>query len=106
MLSTIMIIAQKDTGIPKIRINPDPSALPGNNSLQVLINGFAWIALGCAVLGGIIGLASLAIGHWGSNPHMAGKAKSGAFLSLGVAFGIGILAVLINFFVELGSKAS
>ena len=87
----------------EVRVKPDPSGVPGEATIQKLVNGGAWLAMLFCLGGFLLGAAQWA---WGSKSHNYSQASSGRDRMLyGAcgAFAVGAAAAIINFFFDAGT---
>jgi hypothetical protein len=64
--------------LPAVTAHPNPTALPGSNVLQQLVNGAEAWALAIALLGAFIGAALWAVASHTHNHHYAGRGRMAA----------------------------
>ena len=76
---------------------------PGATQIQELINYIGLYTLLAAMAGMLISLLILAIGPRLGFDRASQLGRMGLIVSLGVAFGVGIAAALINFFYKMGA---
>jgi hypothetical protein len=88
-----------------VSANPNPTALPGSNVLQQLVNGADAWALAITLLGAFVGAALWAIASHTNSHHYAAKGRMAALVSAGSALVIGAGPGLVNFFAHLGATA-
>lgn len=88
-----------------VTAHPNPSALPGSNVLQQLVDGTEAWALAIAVLGAFVGAGLWAIASHTHNHHYAARGRMAALVSAGAALIVGAAPGLVNFFEKLGSTA-
>ncbi len=88
-----------------VTAKPDPTALPGSNVLQQLVNGADAWALALTLLGAFIGAAVWAVASHTNNPHHAARGRMAALVSAAAALLIGAAPGLVNFFQQLGTTA-
>jgi hypothetical protein len=87
-----------------VRINPDPSKLPGGPQIQELLDGLGGWAL-LATLGGLlVSVIVWAMGSFGGNYHAVSKGKTGVIVCAAAAVIAGGAAPITNFFANLGSQ--
>jgi hypothetical protein len=91
--------------LPAVTAHPSPTALPGSNVLQQLVNGAEAWALAIAVLGAFIGAALWAVASHTHNHHYAGRGRMAALISAASALVVGAAPGLVNFFQHLGTQA-
>jgi len=88
-----------------VSAHPSPTALPGSNVLQQIVNGAEAWALAIALLGAFIGAALWAVASHTHNHHYAARGRMAALISGASALVVGSAPGLINFFEHLGTKA-
>jgi Mn2+/Fe2+ NRAMP family transporter len=88
-----------------VTAQPNPTALPGSNVLQQLVNGAEAWALAIALLGAFIGAALWAIASHSHNHHYAARGRMAAVISAASALVVGAAPGLVNFFQHLGTTA-
>ncbi len=91
--------------IAAVTANPTPSALPGSNVLQQIVNGAEAWALAIALLGAFVGAALWAVASHTNSHHYAARGRMAALVSAAAALVIGAGPGLVNFFQHLGSRA-
>jgi hypothetical protein len=87
-----------------VRINPDPSKLPGGPQIQQLLDGLGGWALLAALGGLLLSVIVWAMGNFGGNYHAVSKGKTGVLVCAAAAIIAGGAAPIINFFSNLGSQ--
>jgi hypothetical protein len=94
-------------GLPDLAVtaHPNPTALPGSNVLQQLVNGAEAWALALALLGAFVGAALWAVASHSHNHQYAARGRMAALVSGASALVIGAGPGLVNFFEHLGSTA-
>jgi Family of unknown function (DUF6112) len=88
-----------------VSAHPNPSALPGSNVLQQLVNGAEAWALAIALLGAFVGAALWAVASHTHNHHYAARGRMAALISGASALVVGAAPGLVNFFERLGTTA-
>jgi hypothetical protein len=88
-----------------VTAQPNPTALPGSNVLQQLVNGAEAWALAIALLGAFIGAALWAVASHSHNHHYAARGRMAAVISAASALVVGAAPGLVNFFQHLGTTA-
>jgi hypothetical protein len=88
-----------------VTAQPNPTALPGSNVLQQIVNGAEAWALAIALLGAFIGAALWAIASHSHNHHYAARGRMAAVISAASALVVGAAPGLVNFFQHLGTTA-
>ena len=87
-----------------IDIDPNSSGLPGIEQLRTIVGAVMTVGLILSVLALIISAIIWAYGSNSSNPHLAGKGKTGLLISCGAAIICGGSVTLINFFWGVGQQ--
>ncbi len=90
--------------LAQVRVNPDPSGLPGGQAIQKLVNGIGYYALIAVIAAFLVGMALMAFGSLSSNPRSSALGKAAATVSVLAAFGIGAAAAIVNFFYNSGGS--
>lgn len=85
-----------------INISPNSNGLPGISQLRTIVGASMTVGLILAVLALIISAIVWALGANSSNPHLAGRGKSGVLIALGAAIITGASVALVNFFWNVG----
>ncbi|WP_035937898.1 DUF6112 family protein [Knoellia aerolata] len=88
---------------PFIDIKPNTSGLPGLDALETIVGGLLAFGLVAAVAGIALSAVAWAIGSHSSNPHVAGKGKSGVLVAAGAAMLLGAASTLVTFFNNAGA---
>lgn len=88
-----------------VTANPDPTALPGSNILQQIVNGADAWALTITLIGAFVGAAIWAIASHTNSHQYAARGRMAAVVSSASALVIGAAPGLINFFAHLGATA-
>jgi len=88
-----------------VTAHPDPTALPGSNVLQQLVNGAEAWALAIALLGAFVGAGMWAIASHSHNHQYAARGRMAALISGASALIVGAAPGLVNFFEHLGTTA-
>lgn len=84
-------------------IDPNPNGLPGIAAIERIVGGLLTLGLVAAVAGIALSAIAWAIGSHSSNPHVAGRGKSGVLVSVAAAMLIGAANALVSFFSAAGS---
>jgi hypothetical protein len=84
------------------KMQPDPSALPGGQVLQNLMNGLQSWALAFALIGLVIGAAAWAIGSHGQNYQQSFVGRRAVLVSGFAALLIGAGPGIVSFFFNAG----
>ncbi|MCO5325031.1 MAG: DUF6112 family protein [Nocardioidaceae bacterium] len=85
-----------------ITIGPNSNGLPGNSQLKSIVGASMTVGLILAVLALIVSVVVWALGTNSSNPHLAGRGKTGILIGLGSAIITGASVALVNFFWNVG----
>ena len=88
-----------------VSAHPSPTALPGSNVLQQLVNGAEAWALAIALLGAFVGAGIWAVASHTHNHHYAARGRMAALISGASALVVGAAPGLVNFFERLGTTA-
>lgn len=88
-----------------VSATPDPTALPGSNVLQQIVNGAEAWALAICLLGAFIGAALWAVASHTNSHQYTARGRMAALVSAGAALVIGAAPGLVNFFQHLGTTA-
>lgn len=86
----------------QVDITPNDSGLPGIAQLRTIVGAVMTIGLVLAVLALIISAIVWAIGANSSNPHLAGRGKTGVLIACGAAVICGGAVTFVNFFWGVG----
>ena len=86
-----------------VDVDPNTTGLPGIAALERIVGGLLTIGLVAAVAGVAMSAIAWAIGSHSSNPHVAGRGKTGVLVSVAAAMLIGAANALVNFFNAAGS---
>lgn len=89
---------------PTIDIQPNTTGLPGLAALESIVGALLTFGLIAAVAGVAISASAWAIGAHSSNPHVAGKGKSGVLVAGGAALLIGGANTIVTFFNNAGAS--
>ena len=81
-------------------IDPNTSGLPGISALEKIVGALLTFGLIAAVAGIAISAIAWAIGSHSSNPHVAGRGKTGVLVSLAAAMLIGASNTLVSLLPE------
>lgn len=84
-------------------VNPNTNGLPGITALERIVGALLTIGLVAAVAGVALSAIAWAVGSHSSNPHVAGRGKTGLLVSVGAAMLIGAANTLVNFFNAAGA---
>lgn len=91
--------------LANVTATPDPTALPGSNVLQQLVNGTEAWSLAIALIGAFVGAAMWALASYAHNPHFAARGRMAAVISEASTLVIRAGPGLVNFFQHLGTTA-
>ncbi|KJK11966.1 membrane protein [Terrabacter sp. 28] len=89
--------------IPSVDVPPNHNGLPGIAAIEKIVGALLTFGLIAAVAGIAISAIAWAIGSHSSNPHVAGRGKTGVLVSAGAAMLIGAANTLVTFFSAAGS---
>jgi hypothetical protein len=84
-----------------IDIDPNSSGLPGIEQLRTIVGAVMTVGLILSVLALIV---SAIVWAYGSNPHLAGRGKTGLLISCGAAVICGAAVALVNFGWSVGQQ--
>src|SRR5699024_7677668 len=87
-----------------IDIDPNSSGLPGIEQLRTIVGAVMTVGLILSVLALIISAIVWAYGSNSSNPHLAGRGKTGLLISCGAAVICGAAVALVNFGWSVGQQ--
>ncbi len=85
-----------------VSLSPDPTALPGGQVLQHLMNGLGAWALAFSLVGLLVGAAAWALGSHGQNYHQTFVGRRAVLISGLAALLIGAGPAIVNFFFNAG----
>jgi hypothetical protein len=85
-----------------IDIGPNTKGLPGIAALESIVGALLTFGLIAAVAGIAISAIAWAVGSHSSNPHVAGRGKTGVLVSSAAAMLIGAANTLVTFFANAG----
>ncbi|MDA8281284.1 MAG: DUF6112 family protein [Actinomycetota bacterium] len=87
-----------------VSVSPNTSGLPGITELQNIVGALLTVGL-IGSLGGLVLSAIVwAVGNHSTNPHLAGRGKTGVLVAFVAAALTGGAVTLINFFAGAGAK--
>jgi hypothetical protein len=89
--------------LPSVDVTPNQNGLPGIAAIEKIVGALLTFGLIAAVAGIAISAIAWAIGSHSSNPHIAGRGKTGVLVSAGAAMLIGAANTLVTFFSAAGS---
>lgn len=84
-------------------VSPNTTGLPGLDAIEEIVGALLTFGLVAAVAGIAISAIAWAVGSHSSNPHVAGRGKTGVLVSLASAMLIGAANTLVTFFQHAGS---
>ena len=87
-----------------IDISPNDNGLPGIAALRTIVGAVMTVGLILAVLVLVLAAVVWAFGSQTSNPHLAGRGKSGVLIAAGAAAICGASVTLVNFFWDVGQS--
>jgi len=87
-----------------ISIDPNTEGLPGIGELRTIVGAVMTVGLILAVLAVIVAAIVWAFGANTSNPHVAGRGKSGVLVAAAAAAICGASVTLVNFFWDVGQS--
>ena len=88
---------------PTVDVSPNKDGLPGVGEAMKLVGALLTFGLIAAVAGVVIAAISWALGSHSSNPHLAGRGKTGVIVSCAAALLVGGADILVNFFAGAGA---
>jgi len=86
-----------------MNVSPNTSGLPGITEAENIVGALLTFGLIASLAGLVIAAIVWALGHNSSNPHLAGRGKTGVLVALGAAMLVGGAHVLITFFSGAGA---
>jgi hypothetical protein len=81
---------------------PNGSAIPGQATLEQLVNGLGWWALVAALVGLVVGAAAWAIGSHTNSYQQASTGRRAVLVSGAAALLIGAAPTVVNFLYDAG----
>ncbi|MBS3940778.1 MAG: hypothetical protein KG028_07445 [Actinobacteria bacterium] len=88
--------------VGQVSITPNDSGLPGIASLRTIVGAVMTIGLVLSVLALIVSAVVWGFGSNSSNPHLAGRGKTGVLVACAAAVITGAAVTLVNFFWNVG----
>lgn len=85
-----------------ISIPPNDTGLPGIQALRTIVGAIMTVGLILSVLALLIAAIVWGFGAHSSNPHLAGRGKTGVLVACGAAALCGGAVTFINFFWNVG----
>lgn len=102
LLRTVTIVM---TSLPAdISIPPNATGLPGIEALRTIVGAIMTVGLILSVLALLIAAIVWGFGAHSSNPHLAGRGKTGVLVACGAAALCGGAVTFINFFWNVGQS--
>ncbi|AXG14506.1 DUF6112 family protein [Intrasporangium calvum] len=89
--------------LPNVDVSPNTTGLPGLAAIEKVVGALLTFGLVAAVAGVVISAVAWAIGSSSSNPHIAGRGKTGVVVAGAAAMLIGAANTLITFFANAGA---
>jgi hypothetical protein len=90
--------------LAKVSISPNKDGLPGVKEAETIVGALLTFGLIAAVGGIVLAAITWAVGSNSSNPHVAGRGKTGVIVACAAALLIGAADLLINFVSNAGAK--
>ena len=88
---------------PSVNVGPNKDGLPGVSEATKIVGALLTFGLIAAVAGVVLAAITWAIGSNSSNPHLAGRGKTGVIVSCAAALIVGGADILVNFFAGAGA---
>ncbi|MGH8960965.1 MAG: DUF6112 family protein [Jatrophihabitantaceae bacterium] len=88
---------------PSVDVGPNKDGLPGVSEATKIVGALLTFGLIAAVAGIVLAATTWAIGSNSSNPHLAGRGKTGVIVSCLAALVVGGADILVNFFAGAGA---
>jgi Family of unknown function (DUF6112) len=101
MVTTVSALGVRPFGIVA-DVSPNSTGLPGIGTLSTMVGALLTVGLIACVAGLVLAAIVWAVGSHSSNPHLAGRGKSGVLVAFVAAVLIGGANVLVDFFVTTG----
>ncbi len=96
------VLSVSQVVVGQVSITPNDSGLPGIASLRTIVGAVMTIGLVLSVLALIISAVMWGFGSNSSNPHLAGRGKTGVLVACAAAVITGASVTLTNFFWNVG----
>lgn len=96
------LVAAAQVAVAQVSISPNDSGLPGIASLRTIVGAVMTIGLVLSVLALIVSAVVWGFGSNSSNPHLAGRGKTGVLVACAAAVITGASVTLTNFFWNVG----
>ena len=90
--------------LPAIDIHPNATGLPGIEALSSIVGALLTFGLIASVAGVALSAIAWAVGSHASNPHVAGRGKTGVLVAVAAAMVIGAANTLVTFFTNAGAS--
>ena len=100
--ASLDLVTAAQVVVGQVSITPNDSGLPGIASLRTLVGAVMTIGLVLSVLALIVSAVVWGFGSNSSNPHLAGRGKTGVLVSCAAAVITGASVTLVNFFWNVG----
>ncbi len=100
--AVLELVTAAQVVVAQVSITPNDSGLPGIASLRTIVGAVMTIGLVLSVLALIISAVVWGFGSNSSNPHLAGRGKTGVLVSCAAAVITGASVTLVNFFWNVG----
>ena len=100
--AALELVTAAQVVVGQVSITPNDSGLPGIASLRTIVGAVMTIGLVLSVLALIISAVVWGFGSNSSNPHLAGRGKTGVLVSCAAAVICGASVTLVNFFWNVG----
>lgn len=84
-------------------VSPNSNGLPGITEFKNIVGALLTFGVVACVAGLVIAAITWALGSNSSNPHLAGRGKTGVLVALGAAILIGGADFLVGFFWNAGN---
>lgn len=88
---------------PSVNVGPNKDGLPGVSEATKIVGALLTFGLIAAVAGVVLAAITWAMGSNSSNPHLAGRGKTGVIVSCVAALIVGAADILVNFFAGAGA---
>jgi hypothetical protein len=89
---------------PSVDVTPNTDGLPGLAAISKIVGALLTFGLVAAVAGVVVSAIAWAIGSSSSNPHIAGRGKTGVLIAGVAAMLIGAANTLVTFFANAGAS--
>lgn len=87
-----------------VNITPNSTGLPGLTQLDSIVGALLTAGVIASIAG--LGLSAItwAVGNHASNPHIAGRGKTGVVVAAAAAILVGGASLIANFFFNIGTS--